>query len=340
VFAREVNENVAMIASLEDAILFNVDCEKGEGPEIAKKYKVRGYPTYIAMDGEGEITDSWIGYEGADVWAAQVIAAKADRRTIVAKKAAYEAEPTLALAKALASHTATSAEYKNAVDYYSKALELDPDNARDYNQQILMSMLYGLEGGDFTIEEVLAKAEPAMASDETTVLEKLELAMMMKYMTERSGNLDAAVPFIAAAMAASEGNTDEEVVKYRDYMAVDHALLVEKDTPKALELFRNGMPEGWEEDSGRLNQFAWWCFENEINLEEAQTLALKGVTLAEDGVEKAQILDTAAEICNALGNCDEAVDHIKLALELDPDNSNLKDQLARFETAVKEKNEG
>ena len=339
-FAREVNENAAMKEVLADAIFFNVDCEKGEGPEIAEKYGIRGYPTYIAMNGEGEVSDSWIGYEGPEKWVASVEAAKKDPRTIAEKKVAFKADPTVELANALASHASTSADYKGAVAYYGKAGKMDPDNAKEYRSQILMSMIYGMEDESFTMDDVIAKAQPVMDSDETTVTEKLELAMMMKYFAGKSGEMDKAVPFIEAAWAASEGTTDEEAIKYRNYMAVDHALLVEKDSVKALDLYRARMPEGWEENAEQLNKFAWWCFENDVNLEEAQTLVHKGVELAETDGQRANILDTAAEICNALGNCDEALEHIQAALALDPDKEYFQEQLVRFEKAAEDKKKG
>jgi tetratricopeptide (TPR) repeat protein len=179
-----------------------------------------------------------------------------------------------------------------------------------------------------------------MAAEDTPPAAKLELAMLMKYMAGKAGEVERAAPFLEAAFAASEGSTDEEVLKYREYLEVSYVLLVEKDAPKALEMYRQKMPEGWEEDAEQLNRFAWWCFENRINLEEAQELALKGVELAETDSERANILDTAAEICNARGNCDEALEHIKRAIELDPDKEYFKEQLARFEKAAAEQKEG
>ena len=220
-----------------------VDCEKGEGIELAKKYEIRGYPTYIALNGKGEVTDSWIGYEGAEKWSASVVAAKADRRTIVEKRVAFKTVPTLALAKALASDAATGAEYKAAVVYYDQALLMDPANAGEYRNQILMSMIYGIEDGSFTMDDVVAKAEPVMAAEDTPVTDKLELALMLKYFAGKTGHMDQAVPFIAAAWDASEGSTDEEVLKYRSYLEVSHALLVEKDSAKALELYRTRCPK-------------------------------------------------------------------------------------------------
>ena len=90
------------------------------------------------------------------------------------------------------------------------------------------------------------------------------------------------------------------------------------------------MPAGWESDAGGLNGFAGWCYENKINLEEAGKLARKGAALASPGAEKAEILDTAAEICNLLGNCDDAVLLAEQAAKEDPKSEHYAKQLKRF----------
>ena len=61
------------------------------------------------------------------------------------------------------------------------------------------------------------------------------------------------------------------------------------------------MPENWMDDANELNNFAWWCFENKVNYEEAYQFAQRGIELAEPGLLKAYVLDTAAELCNVLG---------------------------------------
>jgi hypothetical protein len=60
-------------------------------------------------------------------------------------------------------------------------------------------------------------------------------------------------------------------------------------------------------------------------------MARRGVEVAAAGSEKANLLDTAAEICNARGHCDDAVDLIRQAVEEDPDREYFKKQLKRFE---------
>jgi tetratricopeptide (TPR) repeat protein len=340
VFAREVNESAAIAEALNHVVLVQIDCEKGEGPEIAKKYGVSGFPTFVVVNADGEITDSSIGYPGADAWAAFAKASAEDRRTIEAKKAAYEAEPTAALARSLANRASTAYDFKGAVEYFRVARNLDPANADQYSESILTNMYYGSRGGAFTLDEVEAEVKTAFASAGATAEDKLQLASMMTGMARGAGEADRAVPYLKGAMDASEGSEEPGVAKIRAGLAVEAALLIDKDKEKALELKRATMPEGWMDSAGRLNQFAWWCFENEVNREEALELALRGVEIAETDGDRANVLDTAAELCNVLGNCDEAVEHMRHAVRIQPDKQYYKDQLARFEKALQEKKSG
>ena len=115
-------------------------------------------------------------------------------------------------------------------------------------------------------------------------------------------------------------------------------MLVLKDSDKALEYKRASMKEDWQEDAGSLNAFAWWCYENNVNLKEAQAMAQKGADLAEPGSEKAQILDTVAEICNARDDCAEALAFIQQAIQEDPDSEYYKKQEKRFQELLAQKN--
>ena len=339
-FARAVNEDETIKSALNDFILYKVDCEKGEGIEIAKKYGVRGYPTFIAMNGKGEVTDSWIGYGGPEAWSGSALAAAADPRTIAEKKVAFEAEPSAGLARCLANAAATGYDFRSAVDYFRTARELDAANADEYTHEILMNMYYGSRGNVFTFAEVETEAKVALASPAATAEQKIELALMLRNMARQSGEPEAAVPYITAALKASEGSTDEGVLKNRVHLEIDYALLVEKDSEKALKLFRSTLDEGWMDNANQLNNFAWWCFEADVNLEEAEEMAMRGVELAETDAGRANILDTAAEICNKLGNCEEAVARMKHAIELNPDKQYFQDQLVRFEKVVEEKQSG
>lgn len=49
----------------ENFVNVKIDMEKGEGIELAKKYKVRAYPTLLFVNGDGELVHSSVGYRDA-----------------------------------------------------------------------------------------------------------------------------------------------------------------------------------------------------------------------------------------------------------------------------------
>ena len=337
-FARAVDSNDEIKNALKEVVFWHNNCEVGEGVDVAKKYKVRGYPTFLMVDGEGEVSSGWIGYPGPTKWAANVAAGNADRRSIAQKKTAFENKATKELACSLANSASVEYNFADAVKYFRSARELNPAGAKEYTSEILTNMYYGARSGAFTLQQVKEEADFVMASKESTAEDKVDVAMMLRGMASQMGNLEAAIPYITAAMEASEGDAD--LAEQRLELAIDSALLVDKDTKKALKLKRKSMPEGWNDEAGALNNFAWWCFENRINLEEAKTLALRGVELAPEVGQKANILDTAAEICNAMEDCEEAVELMRRAVEYSPDKEYLQTQLAKFESILKERNDG
>lgn len=326
-----MNESEVIREVLQHVNLVQIDCEKGEGPEIAKTYGVRGYPTFVAVDADGEITDRTIGYEGSEAWADFAGHCAADRRTLAAKAAAYAEAPTAALARSLADDASASYDFKSAVDFFRAARKLDPDDADAYTESILTNMYYGSFEDEFSLDEVEAEVKPVFSAPRTETADKVRLAAMITDLARGAGEPERAAPYLRDAMAASEGAQDEELAGQRAHLAVDAALIVDHDPARAVELERGLLPEGWREDARQLNRFAWWCFENRVNLDEALALALKGVELAPDDRSRAQILDTVAEISNALGDCAGAVAHMERAVELQPEVQSYQDQLSRFE---------
>lgn len=337
-FAREASSSDIIKGAIDKVVFFKVDCEKGEGPAIAEKYSVRGYPTFYAVNGKGEPVERWIGYDGPEAWAKSVAAARADTRTLVAKKAAFATRPTAALALSLANDTATGYDWAGAVKYFRQARDLDPAQADDCTRNIFTYMFYGADDGGFTFDEVKAEGDRVLAVAGATPSDRIEAAAMILQMARKTDRLTDGLPYLERALAAAEGlPEDSPSARTVRGLKVDHALLVEKNEAKAVELRKAMLPENWLQDPKRLNQFAWWCFENGVNLEEAEALVLKAVELADNDADRASYLDTAADICLKRGNCEEAIARIKQAIELDPDREYFKEQLAKFETALAQK---
>ena len=84
-------------------------------------------------------------------------------------------------------------------------------------------------------------------------------------------------------------------------------------------------------DPNILNSYAWRMCELEMNLEDAITKIDRALVLSvNDKKKQANILDTKAEVLWRLGENDQAVKTIEIAIQLDPDNDYFFEQKDKF----------
>ncbi|MEG0517495.1 MAG: thioredoxin domain-containing protein [Bacteroidales bacterium] len=69
-----------------------IDMEKGEGPELAKKFSVKAYPTFLILSADGKEVGRIVGGGDADGFIAKVKKAMDVENSPAAKKLAYEAD--------------------------------------------------------------------------------------------------------------------------------------------------------------------------------------------------------------------------------------------------------
>jgi tetratricopeptide (TPR) repeat protein len=282
----------------------------------------------------GETIDRWWGYDAAPEFVEHLQRASADPTTIAEKQERFADRPTVDDAAALGIYYLSSGKPTEAVEYYERGAEMSgPDGGFEY--ELFEAKAIGHREELFDLEQVKRAADAALASDRLSTDDLLNIAHGMASALE-DHDPAAAAPYLEAGLAATEGVEDPDLEPGRRSLRILQALMVTGDTELAVRLRRESLPEGWEEDSDELNGFAWWCFENEVNLEQAETLARKGAELAEDAGQKAQILDTLAEIVNLRGDRDAAIATMHQAIELDPENEYYQEQLTRFEGEIAE----
>jgi thiol-disulfide isomerase/thioredoxin len=63
--SRTFKDNAVGAYSNQNFIAYKLDCEKGEGPQLANKYKIKAYPTIIAFDALGNEVDRYVGFMDA-----------------------------------------------------------------------------------------------------------------------------------------------------------------------------------------------------------------------------------------------------------------------------------
>jgi tetratricopeptide (TPR) repeat protein len=330
-----VNSDTDIQKSLDPIILYRVDCEKGEGIEIAKEYNVRSYPTYILINKDGQAIDRWAGYS-KDYFLKTLADALIDPTTIDTKKARYTIKPELRAAVVLGRYASATGESKEAVNYYKQAQSLKTDPAIDYNYQIFDNTLEGISKKLFTYDELSMAADNAVKASKSP-LEIYQIASQMAGVARQSQKQSEIVKYLQTGLDATANSTEVDITKAHKTLMVDFSLLVKNDTATAVEYKKATMPDGWMGDANQLNGFAWWCFENMANLKEAEQLSRKSVELAKPGKEKAMNLDTLAEIVHARGNTIEAVEISKQACKEDPASKYYPSQVERFQKAMTEK---
>jgi tetratricopeptide (TPR) repeat protein len=278
------------------------------------------------VDADLQPIDRWLGYT-KPLLDTKMERALADLSTIEEKRARFGASPTSDLAVRLADYDAASGQYADAVTLYRTAEKLEPGTSRA--PEIFDATFSGYRKEVFEKSEVLSTAEAALKTADAG--QTLDICSRMVFLARETEDQDLRVQYLKTGVESTRDSKDEEIAKRREKLMPDYALHVEKNPEKAVELRRAGMPEGWMEDPGQLNNYAWWAFENGADTKEALALARKGAELAPPGKERAMILDTAAELCNVLDDCHQAIELTNLAIAEDPENEFYPKQLERFQ---------
>ena len=315
-----------------------MDAEKGEGRDLAQRYQVKGYPTFILADARGEPFDRWMGYRRARFLKTLPVAL-ADPTPIEAKRRRFAASPEARDAAALARCESSLTDYAGAMHYYRKAQELGWSAGADYSLELFEASYraMGMKDGP-TFEEVGAAADAVMAAPRASPADLLGVALLMSGAARRQERPELAAPYLSAAIGRCEGAADSTMQQDLAEVRALHALYVEKDPAKAVAVKKESSPKGWTEDANQLNGFAWWCFENRVALEEARWFAERGAELAAPGKQRGQLLDTLAEIENALGDPARAAETMRRAMTENPQDKYYPKQLDRFEKLAAQKN--
>lgn len=332
-FAKAEAEDPDIQKRTDEFVLFTTDAEK-EGLDLAKEFGVNNYPTFVVVNAEGATLDRWSGYS-KDFFLTHTEKALGDLTTMDEKTARFEKNPNAKDAATLAGYHDSRGDYKDAVRYYREASRLDPST--DHSSDIFMAIYYGSRDDVFQLADLTAAADAVLASEKIEDSEVCFTALMMLEAARNQGDVSVAVPYVQAAMDRTEDSSEPMVKDLRKELLPDYALVVLKDQDKAIAYKKASMPDGWMDDPSKLNSYAWWCFENKLSLREAYDLAKKGVDLSEPGPDRAMILDTLAEICNAMDDCHQALDLMKQAAADNPNNKHYQKQLKRFSALVAEK---
>ncbi len=322
-----------MREALTGFVLYQVDVDVPENKALAEEHGVYALPTFEVADAEGRIVGAWLGFAGPDQWADTAREETADLRPYEERLAEFDAEPTPEAGLRLARTAQARGEFAEALRLYRSLEGLDPGTG-EYVMPILDTLSSGLGKGVFEVPEVKEAADRAAAAAAGDPQRLMQIAQTMGYVARVAEEPDLAVPYVKLAVEATAGTEDEDLQEARKRLLPTYDLRVLDDPDLAVRDEQALLPEDWRDDPAALNRLAWWHWQNRVALADGEKWARRAVELSAADEERANALDTLAEILAARDNAAGAVEAIDRAVALDPESEYLQKQQRKFAEAA------
>ena len=291
-----------------------IDMEKGEGIDIAKKYDVKVFPTYLFIDGNGELVHRTVGYVPEKEFIQFAKDASDPSKRVAALKERFEkGEKDPEFLKNLVNLTAfTETDYAGKVfEKYITAKANTPLAADD--MQMLFMTLKNSESPAYKIfkekKADLLKFMPEKSYEATDKSLKINTVIKKSY-NEESKTYDEN-KFIEGT---KDFLTKDEAVKYLSKIKAGKALK-DKDIATYEKLTLETYKDYTNFNSNELNSIAWNFFENVTNKSSLET-ALKWAQESVKQSENSANTDTLANLYNKLNNKANAKIWAEKAIEL------------------------
>jgi len=290
------------------------DMEKGEGIDIAKKYDVKVFPTYLFIDGNGELVHRTVGYVPEKEFIQFAKDASDPSKRVAALKERFEkGEKDPEFLKNLVNLTAfTETDYAGKVfEQYITAKANTPLAADD--MQMLFMTLKNSESPAYKIfkekKADLLKFMPEKSYEATDKSLKINTVIKKAY-NEESKTYDEN-KFIEGT---KDFLTKDEAVKYLSKIKAGKALK-DKDIATYEKLTLETYKDYTNFNSNELNSIAWNFFENVTNKSSLET-ALKWAQESVKQSENSANTDTLANLYNKLNDKANAKIWAEKAIEL------------------------
>ncbi|WES99758.1 thioredoxin fold domain-containing protein [Chryseobacterium arthrosphaerae] len=289
-----------------------IDMEKGEGIDLAKKYNVKAFPTYLFIDGNGEAVHRTLGYvEEKDFIQFAKDAEDPNRRLTSLKQQFEKGEKAPEFLKNLAMLTIyNDPEFAGKVlnRYFGQKAALDQEDV-----QLLLSGVQTTESPLYKIfqdkKEDIQKFLPA------DKYEKFDKNIKLNTVAKKAYNADTKTWNDSYFMTETQKFlSKEEADKILKRMKANRALK-NKDIPAYEKLIMELYQDYSAASSEELNSLAWNFFENVSNKASLE----KAIVWAQESVKKDQNYantDTLANLYNKIGDKKNAKIWAEKSIEL------------------------
>ena len=323
------------VGDVYNASFVNVkmDMEKGEGPEVAQRYGVRAYPTYIFVDGNGDLVHRGLGAMPMEKFIAVGQAAMNPETQFFALKKKYEnGEKSPNFLKNFAI-TCSDAQEQALTDEVANAyLKTQKDLSTDENVDFVYRFAKKLDSDAFqywlknrgVFEKKFGKLQAEADLDE-----RLITAVGKPFFNAQKKEVD-----MTKAREFALKNTPSDVSERILSLLTLQNFEMKGEVANILAQAGSHLEKFPTVNPNQLNDYAWFFYENATEkalLEKALTWSLKSIELS----NVYPFNDTAASLYFKLGNKIKAKEMaekaLKLAKERNEDASETQNLLKKIE---------
>lgn len=306
---------------------------EGEGLELSERFRVgSSYPVFILTNGKGVVISRWTGYTGAVRFVRSLSGALSDSTTIVQRVARMKSQPSYADGLFLAKYYRAIGEHMLAAESYRQLQGMKRSGGQDFSFDVFQNVVDAAWKSQIDFADVLPVADSMISSSAITSAKIVTVARLMAKLARKLKATDRLAKYLQAGVTASAGSSDADMQLNHQMLLADQALYVAVDTAGALAIKKASRGSSWETNPRLYFEFATWCWERRINLEQAEMFARQATDKAGEGPFKAKHMNILAEICFARGKMAEAVSLMQTAIDQDPDNIYYPRQLERFQS--------
>ena len=291
-----------------------LDMEKGEGLELAKKYGVKVYPTYLFIDGDGKEVHRTVGYvkeEDFIQFGKDAINPEARLTTLVKRFEDGEKDPVFLKDLAFKMMYSDQALFSRILGRYFEVNAGKELNKEDLN--LLLQSLNSVESETYKIfKEKKTEIEKVIKPEAYT---KINNNLLLAKVYKNNYNKDTKVLNEKQYLSEAETILSKDEAQKALLSAKAKVALAKKDIPTWQNLMIEKYKDVTNIDPYELNDISWRFFENVTD----KTGLLKAITWAEESVKKlesAHNTDTLANLYNKVGDKPNAKKWATKSIEL------------------------
>jgi thioredoxin-related protein len=290
-----------------------IDMEKGEGLDIARKYGVRAYPTYIFVNGDGELVHRSLGMMPADKFVEVAKAAvNPETQFYTLKKKYKDGEKSPDFLKAFSYSCKDAQDEKLAVEVAASYMATQKDWLTDENKAYIMQFSQSIESPLYAYV-LKNKAEFIKNFSKDNIEEALENTAMDNIAQFSFDRLKKEFDLAKAMEYGSKYLPKSDAEKVVSFLTL-RQFQMKQDMTNTIQYALKHFEKYPSENANTLNEYAWLFYEHsneKFQTEQALAWSLKSVEINDN----AAFNDTVASLYFKLGNKVKAKEFAEKAIK-------------------------